>query len=153
MSLTKGAKQPYIPPELGRDILVADSLADDSVPFIEFSLHGMDFKAVGDAYCADERATKLALILLREVFPLQLQQLQTGNVLCLDDHTSLAGVTALRLGYKHVTFTNVSSAVLSNLVWPNVMLNCPSRIADARCVASANWIALSEYLITPGEHK
>ncbi len=56
------------------------------------------------------------------------------------------GITAMLLGYRTVTFSDLNVEVIHSVTWPNIVLNCQNIIAqsncECRCVAG-DWLALA----------
>lgn len=151
----------YVPPMLGRDVPVPEHCNNpNTLPHSELRALGTEFKvtsalALEETIACKEPSFKLSAFMLRRLKDRQqhLQHTELGNVLHLDCFAGFAGIAAMLIGYRHIVFADVNPQLLTNVTWPNIVLNSPYEYSKARCVECPNWIALSEHLSRPGERK
>lgn len=55
------------------------------------------------------------------------------------------GISALKLGFEHVIFSDLNDEVLREVTWKNILLNCSGEWDRAECF-SGNWLSLSDML-------
>lgn len=146
-------------PDYGKDVTVDEALEGKlEIAYLLQHIHTREFKVTRGAlrwhteYIQDA-SSRLASFILQ--YPAMLKKyLATSEiVLHLDCGHGFCGIAALQLGYEKVIFVDTSADVVKGVVWPNIVMNCGDKAIQARCIASSNWIGLSEYLSDPGHNK
>lgn len=140
------------------EVLLFDALPGGTdITFIDQNFGNSSFKvvnsiiqiAVGNSFDASVHMACFLLqfgtVLFRTVSP-------THNMLVLDCGHGLAGIVALKQGWKDVTFVDNCAETLLRSTWPNVYLNCPENMAMVRCIKANSWHALYDGDTYPAGH-
>jgi hypothetical protein len=71
----------------------------------------------------------------------------SSKVLELGCGHGFPGISALKLGYQQVVFSDLNGDVIDSATWPNIYLNCRDAVERAICY-SGDWEVLSTELLT-----
>lgn len=152
-------QKPIVLPNYGRDISIGEAIDSASnVKYTATTTLGIEFKIANDTDQSNtehskEISLRLAAFLLYYPNMLHGSLSMSDIVLNLDCGSGICGIAALQLGYTNVIFADPHEGVVRHAVWPNIWMNCEDKLVHSRCISSANWVALSEYLSDPGPNK
>lgn len=145
-------------PVYGTDVSVTQAMQQSNTfDYTTLSIYDIDLHVARDTLCvidaARDASCRVAAFLLN-CPNILLQTVDKGdNVVNIECGDGFVGIAALQLKFTHVIFADLSIASMRDVVWPNVVMNFGNDVSHVRCVASANWVALSEYLSDPGPNK
>lgn len=156
--LGRDSKQ-IVPPIYGCDISSLESTTDSTkLASTDLTMHGVKLhltEGMKQSYdkCTIDSSCNLATFLLH--YPAIVQLSVPPKEIIIECGPGFSGIAALHLGYQNVMFAATSADIVRNALWPNIILNCTGtcEVAHARCIASSNSVALSEYLSDPGPNK